>query len=167
MKLLHVESMGNIENVVPWQDNLLPTVPDRLLRSHPYSDRIVIIQEDIEELYYFDHRADPVRAFSRAGYAFDYASIPTRALARIFRYNCNSLAHGARAHDIGFQRQYGGVNFQACLLREIALYHGYSRRKMKFVERAVRGNIAKKLYSDRCEFDLINSTFCEMGRVNG
>ncbi len=167
MKLIKVESTGNIENVVPWKENLLPTVPDRLMRSHPYSDRIVVIQEPIEELYYFEHRDDPVMAFSDAGYAFDYASIPTRTLARIFQYNCKSLAYGARAHDIGFNLQFGGLKFQACLLREIALYYGYSRRKMRIVERCVRGNIAKRLYKDRNEFDLINSRFCEMGRVNG
>ncbi len=153
MKLIKVESTGNIENVVPWKDNLLPTVPDRLMRSHPYSDRIVVIQEPIEELLYFEHRDDPIRVFSDVGYAFDYASIPTRLMARILQYNCNSLAHGARVHDIGFNLQYGGLDFQACLLREVALYYGYSRRKMRIVEWAVRGNIAKRLYKDRCEFD--------------
>lgn len=159
-KLSSVRFIGKLDsdNLVPWLHNEVPTVPIDLLKSHPYSDRMVILQRPVVAMVIYEEPDVIVTVTADAGYAFDHASVP-RSLSNIVQYDDPALSKGAFIHDICFNHEIGGLDFSASILRDVALYFGYNKRKTNLVHFAVKTNIARRLYNKRDEFDKANCAF--------
>jgi len=163
MNVTKVLLVGNIKNVLPWRESSIPTVKRSLLEKHTYSDRVVILQEDITVMFWIRSQRAPFLCVAKAGYPFDYASIP-RGLSCIFKHNDRRLMIGALVHDIGFNHKYGGLEMQAGFLRELSKYYKYPKFKRRIVELAVRGNIARHLFATKTKFDFECQRFSNIGK---
>ncbi len=163
MNVTKVILTGDIKNVLPWKDSDVETVKRSLLEQHTYSDRVVILQEDVTITFWIREQVAPFLCVAKAGYPFDYASIP-RLFSCIFKYDDDRLKIGALVHDIGFNHKYGGLEMQAGFLRELSKFYKYPRFKRRIVELAVRGNIARNLFAIKTEFDQECQRFSSIGK---
>lgn len=165
MRIDRIEYSSEKIVTIPWTASKVPTVRRELLESHPYSDRIEVVQEPFDIFIYYTGLAHPYRIRAEVGYAFDYASIP-RCFSWILDYKDDRLSFGALAHDIPFNHKYGTLEFASTLIKDISIDRGYPRVKANLVYWAVRGNIARRMWNNRDAFDLENSKFSSIGMVN-
>lgn len=163
MKIVSVDFIGDFDNRLYYKNSTINSVSPLLVSKHKYAKRMKVYQEDVTGVIIYDNGLS-ITACLHAGYCFNGADIPriVEVFSRVLKHDNPALERGAFFHDPAYNEQLLGVKVSAKILSDVAMYFGLDKTNAKFVQRAVNGNIAKRLYKDRDEFDIENSKFCSI-----